>query len=421
MEETPSRASWTTAKAAADAAFRENRFDAAVAQYDDALRAADESSSACDCRHILFSNRAAARLALGDFTAALRDAESCIAAAPQWAKGFGRKGGALYGLRDFSRAALAYKAGLALRSSDDLLKQGLSEARQAGTKASRAVLDDFSALDAATAASGSAPRAAAGGRKSAAGGGGADDELSAFFTEVSAVTSEGGVAAEAAVDGDEGAAPVDPLARVTDESIFDGVASETVIGMLLCSNYKWRNLNPFAVMQLPIGATLEDAKQRYKRLSQLVHPDKCADPRAMDAFIEVKKAYAMLVDDQVRDNRRALILGARKIAAKAHAKLVKENGGGDAGRAAAGPLEALQTTEVMKVFAQAEQRRRRAKSLAVSYTKRDREGEVKTAKVAKQKRAHQEAWDDSRDVRVGSWRDFQKKGAKKSKKRKAGT
>ena len=280
------------------------------------------------------------------------------------------------------------------------------------------MLDDFSALDAATAASEST---AEGGVANSAGSATADDELSAFFTEVSAVTSEGGAAAEAAVDGGEGAAPVDPLARVTDESIFEGVASETVIGMLLCSNYKWRNLDPFAVMQLPIAATIEDAKQRYKRLSQLVHPDKCADPRAMDAFIEVKKAYAMLVDDQVRDNRRALILGARKIAAKEHLKLVKERGGGDAGLAAAGPLEALQATEVMKVFAQAEQRRRRAKSLAVSYTKRDREVEVKTAKVAKQKRAHQEAWDESRDVRVGSWRDFQKKGAKKSKKRKAGT
>jgi len=76
----------------------------------------------------------------------------------------------------------------------------------------------------------------------------------------------------------------------------DYILGLVAIAMLLCSNYKWRNLNPFAVMQLPINATPEDAKQRYKRMSQLVHPDKCKDSRANDAFLEVKKAYAMLVD-----------------------------------------------------------------------------------------------------------------------------
>jgi hypothetical protein len=43
--------------------------------------------------------------------------------------------------------------------------------------------------------------------------------------------------------------------------------------------------------------------------------------------------------------------------------------------------------------------------------------EVKTQKDRKRKAEHQEAWDESRDVRVGSWRSFQGgKNGKKAKK-----
>jgi|TARA_B110000208_G_scaffold181809_1_gene232930 stress-induced-phosphoprotein 1 len=101
---------WESLKGEGDAAYRANRFDAAVKQYGAALVAAADPASDCASRHVLLSNRAAARLALGDFAAALRDAEACVACKPQWAKGFGRKGAALFGLREFSRASIAYQA-----------------------------------------------------------------------------------------------------------------------------------------------------------------------------------------------------------------------------------------------------------------------------------------------------------------------
>jgi hypothetical protein len=36
------------------------------------------------------------------------------------------------------------------------------------------------------------------------------------------------------------------------------------IAHLLRKNYKWLNLNPFGVLELPLEATPEDIRQRYR-------------------------------------------------------------------------------------------------------------------------------------------------------------
>ena len=43
---------------------------------------------------------------------------------------------------------------------------------------------------------------------------------------------------------------------------------------LLQSNYEFKNLNPYVVLDLGDDATIEDIKNRYKKLSTKVHPDK---------------------------------------------------------------------------------------------------------------------------------------------------
>ncbi len=64
--------------------------------------------------------------------------------------------------------------------------------------------------------------------------------------------------------------------------------SESQIARLLQTNFAWKNLNPYEVLQLNIDATEEDIKLRYRKLSTLVHPDKCLNiPTAREAFEEV--------------------------------------------------------------------------------------------------------------------------------------
>lgn len=52
------------------------------------------------------------------------------------------------------------------------------------------------------------------------------------------------------------------------------------------------NMNPYYVLLLQPGCSLEDVKAAYRRMSLQVHPDKHGgDPRASVAFEIVRKAY----------------------------------------------------------------------------------------------------------------------------------
>jgi DnaJ family protein C protein 8 len=70
-------------------------------------------------------------------------------------------------------------------------------------------------------------------------------------------------------------------------AILPGTSQEQ-IDRVLQVNYQWKNLNPYDVLQLDIDATEEDIKLRYRKLSTLVHPDKCLTiDNAREAFEEV--------------------------------------------------------------------------------------------------------------------------------------
>jgi stress-induced-phosphoprotein 1 len=79
--------------------------------------------------HIFYSNRSAAHLSKGDAEAALEDADKCIELNAGFAKGFGRRGAALYALHEFSDAIVAYEQGLKVDASNAALKEGLEEAK----------------------------------------------------------------------------------------------------------------------------------------------------------------------------------------------------------------------------------------------------------------------------------------------------
>ena len=63
---------------------------------------------------------------------------------------------------------------------------------------------------------------------------------------------------------------------------------------------------------------------RYRDLAALVHPDKNTDPRARDAFEEVKKAHAQLQNKDRRQLCVALIAQAREEVEKRRRKDVKK-------------------------------------------------------------------------------------------------
>ena len=186
-------------------------------------------------------------------------------------------------------------------------------------------------------------------------------------------------------------------------------------------------MNPFYVLLLPTDVTEEDIKQRYHKLSALVHPDKSTHPRARHAFLEIKKAYDELSNTERRDVLSRLVKGAERSARKS---LKDEN-------LTESQIKDHCAREVMKVFAQAEQRRRVAKRNSVVYvvytdsnvffsiiehipntgTQRERiqENEEKLQKQLEQEQEQQ--WKAGRDKRMKSWSNFQH-GASKNKRQK---
>ncbi|GLE06759.1 hypothetical protein PINS_up016275 [Pythium insidiosum] len=101
--------------------------------------------------------------------------------------------------------------------------------------------------------------------------------------------------------------PADP-SESTEESapkrprVVDFGTSDGQVARLLQDHYQWINLNPFRVLMLDTHATEEDIKQHYRKISTLVHPDKCTHPRAREAFEEVKKAHETMQNEDRRQD-----------------------------------------------------------------------------------------------------------------------
>ena len=68
-------------------------------------------------------------------------------------------------------------------------------------------------------------------------------------------------------------------------------------------------LNPFEQLGINFDCTMEDIRRQYRKVSLMVHPDKCKHPRATDAFEVLGNANKSLTDEEhVRELRHALTL-----------------------------------------------------------------------------------------------------------------
>lgn len=175
---------------------------------------------------------------------------------------------------------------------------------------------------------------------------------------------------------------------------------------LTSTNYEWRNLNPYFVLQLGTDATEEDIKNRYRKLSAKVHPDKNRDvENARDSFEEVKKAYQKLLDVDARKNivdNIELVTSETKASHKGKSDV---------------DMEELIEKNVMKHFADIEMARRRSENLLRSSNMREKVREMEKEEKQKQSFTEEKAWNDAseREKRVGGWRNFSD-GASKTKK-----
>ncbi|XP_043464900.1 dnaJ homolog subfamily C member 8 [Leptopilina heterotoma] len=203
------------------------------------------------------------------------------------------------------------------------------------------------------------------------------------------------------------------------------------IDRLLRPGSSYFNLNPFEVLQIEPATSLEEAKKKYRRMSILVHPDKNQDDaeRAQQSFEIVNKAWKTLECEETRAKCMDVIEEAKArtdhMIAEKKKKLKKE---GKIGEGSAVQLLEEESEEgyrhaiwvmTMKLFADMERRRRELATRDAEQRKRKREEELSAEAQAAMEREWQKNFEESRQLRVDSWKAFQSgSGATKQKKTK---
>ncbi|EKG19570.1 Heat shock protein DnaJ [Macrophomina phaseolina MS6] len=169
----------------------------------------------------------------------------------------------------------------------------------------------------------------------------------------------------------------------------------------ICNAFK---LDAYAVLGLKPGVPESDIKKIFRAKSLLIHPDKTANTRAPDAFDRLKKAQEELMDEKKRERLDEAIADARML-------LMRENKWTvDSPELKTDEFEVMWRNKTRDVLIDNELRRRKQMQAAMREEGRQQKKEEAEIAERKRKRDHDEAWEKTRDQRIGSWRDFQKKG-----------
>ena len=166
----------------------------------------------------------------------------------------------------------------------------------------------------------------------------------------------------------------------------------------------------YAVLDLQPGVPESDIKLTYRKKSLLIHPDKTTNPLAPEAFDRLKKAQTELMDEKARARLDECIADARMLLMRER-KLTVDS---EEMRAMDAQLREAWRRKTVEVLVDSEHRRRKQLKAQMQEEGREQRRVDEEVEVRKRKREHEVAWEESREGRIGSWRDFQgKAGAEK--------
>lgn len=176
-------------------------------------------------------------------------------------------------------------------------------------------------------------------------------------------------------------------------------------------------LNSYAVLGLQPGVPESDIKVAYRKKSLLIHPDKTKNPQAPDAFDRLKKAQTELMDEKHRATLDEAIADARMLLMREHKWTA------DSPETRTDDFRRQWRDKTKFVLIENEQRRRRQLKAQMQEEGREQRKQDEEVEQRKRKRQHEQDWEATRDLRIDSWRQFQKgksggaDGEKKKKKK----
>ncbi|KAM7217573.1 DnaJ domain containing protein [Rhypophila decipiens] len=161
-------------------------------------------------------------------------------------------------------------------------------------------------------------------------------------------------------------------------------------------------LDAYAVLALKPGVPESDIKKVYRSKSLLIHPDKTKNPLAPDAFDRLKKAQTELMDEKHRATLDEAIADARMLTLREMKLTV------DSPEIKTPEFDKKWAEKTKMVLIDNEQRRRRQLKAQMQEEGREQRKQDEELEARKRKRQHEEDWEATRDVRINSWRQFQK-------------
>lgn len=217
--------------------------------------------------------------------------------------------------------------------------------------------------------------------------------------------------------------------KVDDDAILKSFLAEVgeverdneVVRILSCFK-----LNPFEHLNLSFDSSTDDVKRQYRKISLMVHPDKCKHPQAQEAFGALAKAQQLLLNDQERDYILTQVHAAKQeLKMKRKKQLKKDTASKIKSLVDEGKHEQIyeQSEEFQKelklkvreILTDQEWRRRKMAMRISEEEGRLKKDEEEQKEIRKKKREHEEQWEGTRENRVSSWRDFMKAGKKAKK------
>lgn len=148
-------------------------------------------------------------------------------------------------------------------------------------------------------------------------------------------------------------------------------------------------------------------KLTYRKKSLFVHPDKCKHAKAEEAFSLLATAQTTILEEDKRTN-------FSRVQAEAKTRLLEEKK-----LAPTDPFletaefAALLKRQMNKILADVEWRKRQMIRKEMEEQGKKEIAVEQAALEKKRKQEEEKAWEDTRENRVASWRDFQTKKKKK--------
>lgn len=168
-------------------------------------------------------------------------------------------------------------------------------------------------------------------------------------------------------------------------------------------------LDAYSVLDLQPGCSSNDIKQQYRKRSLLIHPDKCKNPRAPDAFDRLKKAEAELQDDKKREILDQAFTDARRLLIRERKWTIHDE------RLKSEEFLMDWRTKTKDVLMENEIRRRKLARVQMEEEGRLKRKQEEEQDDRKRKKEREKAWEDTRDTRVNNWRNYKDTAAKKKK------